>query len=215
MTHTTPILLSNTDPVHAAKNRSAPNSHCVISLSRETSDTFLSAQLAHFPKTCGYITVCDFHSSYKHGYNWSTIWKPTDEYVRKEWEKTRKKHQSHFLRKSGFKKGNSLQLPIEENFVVVYWANEISRFWQNIFYNFTSGFQIKLWGTKVWESYHTKQDRFSLLTYLEAFGWWVKIQAFNISLARLIWKNYIPSNLSTPAGVYLLCTHNHLLNSNP
>lgn len=122
MTHITPVLLSNTDLLHAKKNRSVPKSHCIISLSRAGSDTFLSAQLAYFPKTCGNITVCNFHPSYKHGCNWSTISKATGEYVRKEWEKTRKKHKSHFLRKSGLKKGNSLQLLIEENFLVVYWA---------------------------------------------------------------------------------------------
>lgn len=185
------LLLSTTDPVHPEKNRSVPKSHCIISLSREGSDTFLSTQLANFSKTCGNITVCDFHPSYKHGYNWSKISKATGEYIRKEWEKTRKKHKSHFLRKWVLQKGNSLQLLIEEHFLVAYWAKEISRFLQNIFlsfYNFTQRFQIKLWGTKVWENYHMKQDRLFLQMYLEAFGSLVKTQAFNISLARIIWK---------------------------
>lgn len=145
MTHTTPVLLSNTDPVHPDKNRSVPKPHCIISLSREGSDTFLTTQLANFSKTCGNITVCDFHPSYKYGYNWSKISKATGEYVRKEWEKTRKRHKSHFLRKWVLQKGNSLQLLIEKHFLVAYWAKEISRFWQNIFYLFTTsnkGFKL-------------------------------------------------------------------------
>lgn len=173
MTHTTLVLLPNTDPVHAEKNRSVPNSPCIISLSREGSDTFLSTHLAHFPKTCGYITVCDFHPSYKHGYNWSMISEATGEYVRKEWEKTRKKHKSHFLRKSGLKKGNSLQLPIKENFLVVYSAKEISK----IFYLFTTsrvGFKLSFGELRSGKATTLNKTGFFLLMYLEAFGWLVK-----------------------------------------
>jgi len=77
LAHTTDLLFYPT-PTQCTlkkkrkKNRSGPNSHRIISLSREGSDTRFSVQ---FP---------GFYASYEHGGNWSMISKAIGKYARKE-----------------------------------------------------------------------------------------------------------------------------------
>lgn len=151
-----------------------------MSHSREGSDTFLYIQLAHFPKTCGNIMVCVFHPSYKHGYSWSTISKATGEYVRKEWEKTREKHKSHFLRKSGLKKGNSLPTAFNRGKFPSCLLSQGKKqlLAKYFFYLFTTspvGFKLSF-GELRWESYHMKQDR----SFLLSWGFWMTGENPNI-----------------------------------
>lgn len=111
--------------------------------------------------------------------------------VRKEWEKTRKKHKSRFPRKSGFKKGNSLQFLMEKISWLFTGPWEISRFWWNIFQFlslFTTshlGFKYAFRGLRTGKVTLCNKTVFPLI-YLEAFGWLMKIQTFGFSLTRFI-----------------------------